>query len=554
MKIKFSRLLAISFIGVHFLFNNTFSQTFQFDISFPQSSEIKNYTGRVFLIVTKNNDIEPRLQVGGWKNGPPLFGIDVQQVNSDSSVVIDGTTLGYPLRSLKDIPEGDYFVQSLFNIYTKFNRSDGHTIWAHMDQWEGQKFNRSPGNLYSEVKRIHIDPVMGLDEKITLSKVVPLVEISSDTKWIKRIKIKSELLSKFWGHPIYLGATVLLPKGYDNHPEVDYPVHYIQDHFNLSPPNGFRTEEPVEDDKTKRGYEFYKAWNSNDFPRMICVTFQHPTPFYDDSYAVNSANNGPYGDALITELIPEIEKQFRIIDKPYARILSGGSTGGWEAFALQTYNPDFFGGAWVFYPDQVDFSQYGLVNLYEDENAFIIPHSQWRSVERIMHRDVKGQPKNTLREVSWFESVLGSRGRSGQQLAIWEAVFGPVGNDGYPKPVWDASTGIIDHSVAEYMRDNGYDLRYYMEKNWSTLGPKLVGKLYFACGDMDDWLLNLGLYKLEEFLESTTSPYYDGSFKYGRPMKGHGWRPIGDIELIKIISEYIIKKTPNEALPVKWIY
>ena len=554
MKIKYSRLLVLTFIGFYFLTNNIYSQNIKFEISFPKSSEIKRNTGRAYLIVTKNIEIEPRMQVGGWKNGPPLFGIDVKDISSDSSVLIEESTPGYPLHSLKDIPAGYYYVQALFNIYTKFNRSDGHTIWAHMDQWEGQKFNRSPGNLYSEVKHIYFDPEKGFSENLILSKVVPPIVVPNDTEWVKRIKIKSELLSKFWGHPIYLGATVLLPKGYNEHPEVHYPVHYIQDHFNLSPPNGFRTEEPVKDDKTKLGYEFYKAWNSDNYPRMICVTFQHPTPFYDDSYAVNSANNGPFGDAIISELISEIETKFRIIRKPYARILSGGSTGGWEALALQVNNPDFFGGAWVFYPDQVDFSRYGLVNLYEDENAFVIPHSEWRSIERIMHRDAAGQPKNTLREVSRFESVLGSNGRSGQQLAIWEAVFGPVGEGGYPKPVWDVSTGVIDHSVVQYMKDNGYDLRYYMEENWSSLGPKLVGKLHFACGDMDDWLLNLGLYKLEEFLENTTSPYYDGSFEYGRPMKGHGWRPIGDIELIKVISEYIIKTSPKEALPAKWIY
>jgi hypothetical protein len=244
------------------------------------------------------------------------------------------------------------------------------------------------------------------------------------------------------------------------------------------------------------------------------------------------------------ELIPAVENKFRIIKEPYARILTGGSTGGWEAMALQVFNSDFFGGSWIFYPDQLDFRAYGLVNIYEDENAFFIKEGDWRTVERPMHRTTKGQPKNTIRDVGWFESDLGSKRRSGQQMAIWEGTFGPVCEDGYPKPLWNAETGVIDCSVAEYMRDNNYDLRYYLEKNWETLGPKLKGKLHFACGDMDDWYLNLGTYLMEDYLERTTNPYYEGSFEYGRPMKWHGWRPMSDAELIKIMVDYVQKNKP----------
>ena len=173
------------------------------------------------------------------------------------------------------------------------------------------------------------------------------MEVPKDTEWVKHIKIQSDLLTKFWGQPIYLGATVLLPKGYDSHPAVSYPVLYEQSHFGLGAPMRFSTQdEPVPERAKKRlsdynletGYQFYQAWNSDNFPRLIVVTFQHPTPYFDDSYAVNSANNGPYGDAIMTELIPYVETHFRIIRKPYARVLSGGSTGGWESLALQLYH------------------------------------------------------------------------------------------------------------------------------------------------------------------------------------------------------------------------
>jgi hypothetical protein len=235
-------------------------------------------------------------------------------------------------------------------------------------------------------------------------------------------------------------------------------------------------------------------------------------------------------------------------------VLSGGSTGGWEALALQLYHEDFFGGSWIFFPDPIDFRQYGVVNIYEDENAFFIKNGEWNTLERPMDRTNFGQTTNTIRDQNYYESVLGSHGRSGEQLAIWEATFGPVGEDGYPKPLWNPATGVIDHSVANYMRDNNYDLRYFLESNWNKLGVNLKGKLHFYCGDMDNLFLNLGVYLMENFLVKTHNPYYDGSFEYGRPLKGHGWRPMNNFELIKIMGNYILENTPKEDLPARWIY
>jgi hypothetical protein len=532
----------------------------KFKVSFSSKLEKQSVTGRLFLFVARTCDIEPRLQK---RPSPPIFGKDVEQFKPEELVVVDENVPGYPVRSFKDFPAGDYYVQALLNVYTQFHRSDGYTIWAHLDQWEGQKFNISPGNFYSEVKKIHWDPKIGVQLKIVLKKIIPPIKLPEDTKWVKHIKIKSEILSKFWGHTIYIGAVVLLPKGYETHPDVYYPVEYEQTHFALYPPHGFSTEEvrETEAERTRRlrnsdetGYEFYQQWISEDFPRMICVTFQHPTPFYDDSYAVNSANNGPYGDAIMTELIPYIGKKFRIIKEPYARVLSGGSTGGWEALALQVFHPDFFGGSWIFFPDPVDFKNYGVINIYDDNNAFHLDYGEWKTLERPMERTSYGQTSNTFREQSYYESVLGSQNRSCEQLSIWEAVFGPVGSDGYPKPLWDPVTGNIDHYVATYIKEHNYDLRYYMESNWSTIGEKLAGKLHFFCGDMDNFYLNLAVYRMQNFLEKTKNPYYDGSFEYGRPMKGHGWRPLNNYQLVKQMGKYILSKTPNDQLPVKWMY
>jgi len=286
---------------------------------------------------------------------------------------------------------------------------------------------------------------------------------------------------------------------------------------------------------------------------MIAVTFQHPCPYFDDSYAVNSANCGPYGDALVDELIPYLEEHFRIIAKPYARVLTGGSTGGWESFALQLFHPDFFGGAWIYAPDPIDFRYYVLTNIYEDENA-LVKRSNWMNLQRPFMRDEHGQVLVTMRELSQMEAVLGSRGRSCQQLDIWQAVYGPVGEDGYPKPIWDKLTGEIDHEVAESMRK--YDLVDVVKKSWSRIGTKLIGKLHFLCGDMDNYYLNEAVNEVEAFLEGTTDPYYAGSFQYGRPRQGHGWGRAGsDSEArIKVMAEHITKYAPRGENTDQWKY
>ncbi len=536
-----------------------------FAVSFPASAHAGPITGRVFVVVARDSAPEPRVLAGSFAQTTPLFGMDVSDLAPGETAVLDGSTPGYPVDSPAELPEGDYWAQAILNVYTQFHRADGHVIWAHMDQWEGQRFNRSPGNLVSDPVRVHIARGGAEPIRLRLTRVLPPVTVPPETGWVKRVRIESPMLTRFWGHPMYLGATVLLPKGYEEHPDARYPVVYIQGHFGLGAPFGFSTDSvPVppgmrsllDEYNLESGYDFYRQWTSDDFPRMIAVTFQHPTPYFDDSYAVNSANNGPYGDALLHELIPYLESHFRMIAEPYARVLTGGSTGGWESLALQVHHPDFFGGTWTLYPDPVDFRHYGLVDAYADSNAFIVgdpgsqpfsPVSEWFHPERYVMRGNDGQPLLTMRQMSRLESVLGSHGRSGEQLEAWEAVYGPVGEDGYPVPLWDKATGRIDHDVAAYMREHGYDLRAYLDANWATVGPKLADKIHVDVGDMDNFYLNLAVMDLERFLATTTDPHVPGVFHYGRPGKGHGWEHTTPAGLVREMAAAIARHAPADA-------
>jgi S-formylglutathione hydrolase FrmB len=522
----------------------------RFEISYDKAINSGPITGRIILVITRRETPEPRFQIA--PNTTPIFGVDVDSLQPGQASVIDQATFGHPVESLTQLPAGDYYVQAILNVYTKCQRSDGRTLWVHWDM-NGRFFNNSPGNLYSDVQKVRLDPAAGYKINLLLNRLIPPGDPPKDTKWIKHVQIKSELLSKFWGVPVYLGATVILPKGYEEHPEVRYPTVYAQGYlgrpafyFNEDPNSAKQQEGLRTSSNVQPGYEFFQTWTSDNFPRFLAVTFVEPSPFFPDGYGVNSANNGPYGDALTQELIPYVEKQFRAIAKPYARILEGASTGGWETLNLQLKHPDFFGGAWVFNPDPIDFRRYLLVNIYEDQNAFTASGNSWIPAERPMRRSVEGQVNLTVRQVSQFEAVLGSKGRSGYQFNAWEAIYGPVGDDGYPRPLWDPLTGKINRDVALYMRDNGYDLRYYTEKNWATLGPKLAGKLHFIAGDMDNFYLNLAVYLFEEFTRKATNPKSDVTFEYGRPLKGHSWHAKNFADMMRDMAEQIKRNTPDK--------
>jgi hypothetical protein len=263
----------------------------------------------------------------------------------------------------------------------------------------------------------------------------------------------------------------------------------------------------------QEAYDFYQKWISKNFPRVIIIEVQHATPYYDDSYAVNSANMGPYGDAITYELIPFVEEKFRGIGEGWSRFTYGGSTGGWEALAVQVMYPKEYNGCFAACPDPIDFRAYTVVNIYDDENAYYIDGDH-RKVLRPGTRDYLGHIKTNLRDMNYRELALGTKSRSGQQWDIWEAVYSPQGEDGYPARIWDKKTGEIDHEVAKYWKEN-YDLRYIMERDWDKLGPDLEGKINIYCGEMDNYYLNNAVYLMEEFLENTTDPSYGGEVDYG---------------------------------------
>jgi len=506
----------------------------KFSVSFDRLVHPSDITGRVYVMISRNNNREPRFQVS--ESGVPFWGMNVSRLKPGSGAIISDTVFGYPLESIGAIPAGEYYVQGFVNVYTEFRRSDGHTLWMHNDQWEGQDWRRGEGNLYSEVKKVYIDPAKVETIELVCKKANPAVKIPDETKMVKRIRIRSRLLSDFWGQPMYLGATVLLPKGYDENPGELYPVNYQHGHFSLGVPFGFRDPAGPATGSGRQDSGFSGYWMSDSCPRMIAITILHPCPYYDDSYAVNSPNLGPYDDAIQQELIPYLETRFRIIRQPYARILSGGSTGGWIALDQQIRHPAFYGGAFSSCADPVDFHYHQIVNIYEDQNAYYL-NNEWTRVDRPDTRRTDGNVRSTMSSENLFELVQGDRSRSGGQWDIWEAAFSPIGPDGYPMRIWDKRTGAIDHAVAEQWKK--YDLHVYLKENWSSIGNDLRGKLFIYMGDMDTYYLNNAMELLSKFLKGTKEPYFDGLIDFGRKMP-HGYGPRG-IELVTLMAKQVEK-------------
>ena len=517
-------------------------------VSFPVSASGKPLDGRMLVLLSNDASAEPRMQIDDTPKSQMIFGVTVDALKPGQAIVVSDQATGYPVRKLSQLPPGDYTLQAVLNVYETFHRGDGVTIKLAPDRGEGQHWNLAPGNLYSTPQKVHLGA--GSKLSITLDKIIPPIPPEVDTRYVKHLRIQSALLTRFWGRPMYLSAIVLVPEGFEEHPSAHYPEMVFEGHF----PEGFgdfRTTPPdpnLKPDYSDRfhlagynkiqqeeAYSEYKQWIAPSFPRVLVIQIQHANPFYDDSYAVNSANVGPYGDAIETELMPAVEKQFRGIGQGWARFLYGGSTGGWESLAVQMFYPDRYNGAFVACPDPVDFHAYTTRDIYKDDNMFYIQGAD-KKIEQPSMRNYLGQTLISLRDNVQYEAALGDHGRSGEQFDIWQAVYGPVGKDGLPRPIFDKETGAIDHETAAYWHDH-YDLDAILERDWATLGPKLQGKLHLFVGSDDTYFLNDAVYLMEDFLKTTGTPghgvAYAGEVQYG-PRAEHCWN--GDPTLANAYS------------------
>jgi hypothetical protein len=469
--------------------------------------------GRLLLVLGKRQTPEPRRTLGETgMNVPPVLGRDVKGLRPGVKAIVDQTALTYPLANLAQVPPGRYFVQAVFDYNPDL------------------RLPNAPGNLYSEPVSATVDPGRNDTIKLELTRKVPAEEVPPGDELVKYVKIRSELLSRFHQRPMYLRAGVILPRDYAAEPARHYPL-WVRI-------GGFGTRFTAVGEMMERGGAFRRAWVADAAPRMILLHLDGAGPL-GDPYQVNSANNGPYGDAVVRELIPYVERQFRALGQPHARFLDGASTGGWVSLALQVFYPDFFQGVWSQCPDPVDFRSFELINIYRDENAYVNGHGFERPAARTMDGDVV----YTVRHECLRERVLGRGDRwelSGKDWGSWNAVFGPRGADGLPKPLWDGRTGRIDRSVVAHWQQ--YDLRMVLEKNWPALAPKLRGKIRIWVGDADDYFLNNAVHRLDQFLNQAR-PLAEHRITFG-PGQGHSDAGWSEAQILREMAEAFAKAKP----------
>ncbi|HLJ94088.1 MAG TPA: alpha/beta hydrolase-fold protein [Gemmataceae bacterium] len=469
--------------------------------------------GRLLVILGRSDRPEPRLRIGTFPGAATVLGGDVHGLLPGAKVSLDQSAMIFPVAHLAKLPPGVYYAQALLDVSRDL------------------KLENAPGNFYGDSVQVNVNPAVGGTIPLHLTRKLPPEELPADTEYVKFIKLRSELLSRFHGRPIHLRAAVILPRDFEKNNDQRYPLRV---HI-----GGFATRFTAAQSFLRPNSEFRKAWLADGAPRMLLLHLDGAGPF-GDPYQVNSANNGPYGDAVTQELIPYVEQRYRGIGQPYARVLDGGSTGGWVSLALQVFYPDFFNGAWSHAPDPVDFRAFELINIYDDTNVYI----NRRGFERPSAREINGDVRFTMRHEVQIERVLGRGDRwelGGRDWGSWNAVFGPRGPDGLPKPLWDGQTGQIDRSVLEHWKP--YDLRLTLQRNWKTLGPKLRGKLRVWVGEADDYFLNNAVHLLDDFL-ARAEPAFGGSIRYG-PRGDHGWRVLSQRQLLEEMAAAIEQAKPS---------
>jgi S-formylglutathione hydrolase FrmB len=487
------KLLFVFCIAFLFFVQQSRAQSGSLSVRTWVSEEVQNEykpSGRIYLFVSTSQMDQPRRNT--WPNkSNKIFALNLENWEKNEVFTFDASeefTKSVDI-SLGELPHGSYTVQ---------------VLW---DQDRQESRINAPGNLYSESVRIDLEDNQQLELELPLKfKIEP--QQLSEHQLLKEVNYKSPVISEFWNKEMHIKAAILLPSSFFNEPDRKYPVRY-----NIAGYGGryTRANRFVQWDKS-----FLDWWQSDEAPQIINVFLDGEGPF-GDCYQLDSDNSGPYGTALIEELIPLIETQFRGIGNPESRFLDGCSTGGWVSLALQLFYPDFFGGCFSYSPDPVDFENFQLINIYRDENAFRNEHGYLRPIVR----NNSGEPVVSQKDFIQFENVLGwndTYTTSGGQFSAFTALYSPKGEDGLPKPLFDPQTGKIDRDVAEHWRK--YDLKDFVETNWETLGPKIKGKVWIWMGDMDEFYLNPALRAFDEMLQKTDNPKSDASIHFA-PMKGH---------------------------------
>ena len=476
MKLKQSRLLYLPLLFILALPTLTYAQAsvapanggLRFKVALGPAFWASPVSGRLLIFMTRSTATMEVVQ-------PSFFELDKVWVAAmeirnlaGETLEINADTLAYPA-PFSTAPAGDYRIMALLDVDHSFPYSE-----------------MGPGDLRSNVVSAPgLKPAEALPIKLVLTKRVEDEHPIADTESIKLVTFQSPALSAFWGRPIMMRAGVVLPPGYSTSINVSYPTVYQIHGFGGSHVEAWRS-----------GPGLLKKMADGTLPEMIDVYLDGSCPMGHHEFA-DSANDGPWGQALTKEFIPYLESKFRMDAVASGRLLTGHSSGGWSTLWLQVNYPGVFGGTWSTSPDPVDFRAFTGPDLTKvpTENFYIGQDGKPRNVFRYKGHDI----------FSWYQFAHFERvvGEYGGQVKSFEAVFSPRGEDGRPMPLFDRDTGAIDPFVQKAWER--YDISRLLIANWKALEPKLRGKLHLVVGTADNFHLEEGVYLLRDTLKSLGS-------------------------------------------------
>ena len=473
-KAFFLTLVLLSLAVAHSrAFASTGPIRFTVDVS-PELSS-KSVGGRLLIFMTKSSEPMDMVQ-------PSFFDFDkvwvaareVSNLSAGSSIDLNPDLLAYP-NVFSAAPGGDYQIMALLDV--------DHTFPYSVI---------GPGDLRSVVVGVRgLKPADTEPIKLSLTKKIEDEHPANDTDSIKLVTFDSPSLSAYWGRPIQMRAAILLPPSYATSAKARFPVVYKIHGFGGSHLRAWRD-----------GPALLKKMADGTTPEMIYVYLDGSCPMGHHEFA-DSANNGPWGQALTKEFTPYLESRFRMDGVSSGRFLTGHSSGGWSTVWLQVNYPDVFGGTWSTSPDPVDFRSFSGADLTTNSagNFYDSVAGKPRNVMRY-----KGQDLFSWKQYAQFERVTGEHGG---QLGSFEAVFSPRGIDGRPMQLFDRDTGAVNLFVQKAW--SRYNISQILINNWTILGPKLKGKLHLVVGTADNFHLEEAVYLLRDTLKGLGS---DATFEF----------------------------------------
>ena len=435
----------------------------KFLVNFPAAVLARPFSGKVILYLNKENR-NPKDAMADLESFP-CFSIEVRDVKPGTSIVFDDRATAFPAK-MSDIERGEYFVQAVWD------RNLG-----------GRAIAASPGNLYSRPLKVKLTKDENASFTLSCDQVVAERNFT-DTKFVKELKVASQLLSKSQGKEMTVDAAVLLPREYYSQSQRQFPVLFVV--------SGYGGD--------YHRYSGDTSAFSRPFDTVACITvFLDGNCAGGHSVYANSDNNGPWGDALTREFIPQLEKSYRCNG---ARLLRGHSSGGWTVLWLQTHYSEVFAGCWSSSPDPVDFRNFQRVNLYEDDNIYYNKDGTSHAVATIAGYF----PVATMKQCYQQEFVL----YRGEQMHSFNYVFSAKGPDGQPLPICDPVTGAIDKSCFEHWKS--YDICAYLRNNWPALEKALQNKIRVSVGNQDNFLLNYAVHMLEDEMKKLDARFVFGYY------------------------------------------